>query len=329
MDTSSERPLGSVIMPVKNIAAWIAEAIGTIDHPAGMDLEIICVDDISDDGTVAVIEGLGDPRVRVVRNVGAGVAAGRNTGLANARGSEIYYLDGDDRFRPGAIQRLHETLAAHPEADAVVGYSSVILENGDELVAAAPPCAEGPINDYILGGRFFHTSAFAFRRDALAETGWARTFFRMGEDRDFMLRFTSTRQIHYAPIHVSELRSRRNSVSRSTKMALTKWYDAQADEFHAQRLATGSDALARGEAPSVPDDLPQMPNNSTFFFENKVLMGAAWLERTRGHTATSMRYLLRALREPRYWPHSPKDKLKLLVLLARDSVLGPKRGVGG
>src|ERR1700694_5948319 len=96
----------SVVMPAKNAAAHIREAIESV--PAqGSDLrELIIVDDGSTDDTVALVRGFGDRRIELLTNDGAGVSAARNLGTRRATGSWLMFLDADDRLRSGAVSAL-------------------------------------------------------------------------------------------------------------------------------------------------------------------------------------------------------------------------------
>ena len=70
-------------------------------RPAGVDFEVIVVDEASTDDTLRVIASLGDSRIRVIRHSRAqGVSAARNRGVAEARGAWIAFLDDDDLWAP-------------------------------------------------------------------------------------------------------------------------------------------------------------------------------------------------------------------------------------
>lgn len=308
-------PLGTVVIPLKNVGVWVAEAIASVDSPHALDLEILCVDDGSTDNTLEVVHSLQDPRVRVVPNAGVGVADGRNTGVHEARGEEIFYLDGDDRFVPGSIAALHEGLMSHPEVAAVVGYSSFIDETGHEIANSRPALPEGLVNETLLDGYFIHMSAFAFRRKDLLEVGWARNFFKLAQDRDFLFRLAEQRQVWYFPVRVTELRIRKSSVSRTTNGHVKEWYTDRAQEFREQRKATGSDDLMRDAAPELPDDLPVFGQESENAFANRLIIAAAWSEARRGDFACARKHLARSLLDRKYFAYSLLEKLKLAAYI--------------
>ena len=85
-------PRASVIVPCRNAADTVAEAISGILASPLREIEVLAVDDGSDDGTADVVAGLSrrDPRVRLLRNGGNGVSSARNAGLDAANSSSSW-----------------------------------------------------------------------------------------------------------------------------------------------------------------------------------------------------------------------------------------------
>ncbi len=101
----------SVIMPVYNSRKYLEKAISSVLNQSLKDVEIICVDDCSSDGSLEVLRKLerSDRRVRVFRNkknVGPGLS--RNVGIKKARGEYVCFLDSDDWLEGDALERLHK-----------------------------------------------------------------------------------------------------------------------------------------------------------------------------------------------------------------------------
>jgi cellulose synthase/poly-beta-1,6-N-acetylglucosamine synthase-like glycosyltransferase/peptidoglycan/xylan/chitin deacetylase (PgdA/CDA1 family) len=114
----------SVIVPAYNEAANIRATVLSLvggDHPA---VEVIVVDDGSTDGTADIVERLGLPGVRVVRQRNAGKPAALNTGIAYARSDLLVLVDGDTVFQPDTIHRLVQPFA-DPRVGAVSGNAKV------------------------------------------------------------------------------------------------------------------------------------------------------------------------------------------------------------
>lgn len=112
-------PLISVIIPTHSRPALLPGAVESA-RAAGSDLEIIVVDDASEDETAIVCKGLEGIRyIRLERNQGVGGA--RNVGILHSQGEYISFLDDDDRRLPGSLDRQAAALAANPEAGFVCG----------------------------------------------------------------------------------------------------------------------------------------------------------------------------------------------------------------
>jgi glycosyltransferase involved in cell wall biosynthesis len=92
----------SVIIPVFNNAAYLKRCMDSVFSQTYRNLELILIDDGSTDGSAELCDryALLDQRVRVVHQANGGVAAARNTGLDNATGEYISFLDSDDWVSP-------------------------------------------------------------------------------------------------------------------------------------------------------------------------------------------------------------------------------------
>ena len=120
-------PVVSVLMTTWNGAGFIAASITSVLAQTFGDFELIVVDDASTDGTAAVLAGIGDPRMRVVRRaVNGGVVAARNDGFALARGRYVAMLDHDDLSLPERLAKQVTYLDAHP--DVVLVATEIVLE---------------------------------------------------------------------------------------------------------------------------------------------------------------------------------------------------------
>jgi hypothetical protein len=98
----------SVIIPVHNVADHVAAAIASLRAQTLTEFEALVVDDGSTDGSgmVALRAIDGDPRFRLIVQANQGLSGARNTGIAEARGTWLAFLDGDDRFVPGFLSRM-------------------------------------------------------------------------------------------------------------------------------------------------------------------------------------------------------------------------------
>jgi len=130
-------PRVSVILPVFNGEAHLAESLGSILAQEMTDLEIIVIDDGSTDATPAILEAHArrDPRVRVHRQENQGAAAARNRGLALARARWVALQDHDDVSLPERLTRQLAFLEEHPEVRVLGAYGWRIGARGRRVGA--------------------------------------------------------------------------------------------------------------------------------------------------------------------------------------------------
>ncbi len=97
-DTSRHNPLISVIVPTYNTERYLDQALTSIETQSYRELEIICINDGSTDGSLACMERHAerDPRIRVINKQNAGYGAGCNRGIDEAHGEWIAIVEPDD-----------------------------------------------------------------------------------------------------------------------------------------------------------------------------------------------------------------------------------------
>ena len=102
------QPLVSIITPSYNSEKFISETLQSVQNQTHQNLEMIIVDDCSQDKTVEIIESFikNDKRIqlhRLDKNYGAGIA--RNTAINSAKGDYIAFLDADDLWKPEKLAK--------------------------------------------------------------------------------------------------------------------------------------------------------------------------------------------------------------------------------
>ena len=117
----------SIIIPAYNAAKWLPAAVASVRAQTRPADEIIIVDDGSTDGTWALCREFGSD-VRYVRRENGGLAAARNTGVANTTGEWLLFLDADDILLPSALASLASTAES---SDAGVVYGFVLQRQAD------------------------------------------------------------------------------------------------------------------------------------------------------------------------------------------------------
>jgi glycosyltransferase involved in cell wall biosynthesis len=155
------------------------------------DFECIVVDDGSADGEElhGAVEALNDPRFRYVRRENGGGGAARNTGIDEAKGEFIAFLDSDDRWLP---EKLARDVEACTESRVI--FSPVFVERGGRIVGQRSKVAprEGePIAEYLAcRGGFTPTSTISLH-GALAREVRFDEAIPFGQDTDFAIRLAA------------------------------------------------------------------------------------------------------------------------------------------
>ncbi|MEW2254887.1 glycosyltransferase [Streptomyces sp. NPDC047869] len=224
----------SVLVPAYNEAKCIENTVRSLmrsEHP----IEVLVIDDGSTDGTARIVEGLGLPNVRVIRQLNAGKPAALNRGMANARYDLIVMMDGDTVFEPATVRELVQPFA-DPRVGAVAGNAKV--GNKDTLIGAWQHI------EYVMGfnldRRMYDVlrcmptipgAVGAFRRSALERVG-GMSDDTLAEDTDITMAMhrdgwrvvyaEKARAWTEAPESVQQLWSQRYRWSYGTMQAIWK-----------------------------------------------------------------------------------------------------------
>ena len=114
VNTSSDRPRVTVVVPTCDRPDWLARALASALENGFSDLEVVVVDD-GVAGTAEALTGRHDPRVRWLRTTGrVGGAAARNVGIEAARAELVAFLDDDDELLPGYLEAIVTRFDAAP-----------------------------------------------------------------------------------------------------------------------------------------------------------------------------------------------------------------------
>lgn len=126
-------PIISVIMPVYNVEAYVAEAIESVLAQTLPDFELIIVDDGGTDRSIEICRQFDDPRITLVHQKNRGLAGARNTGILAAKGRYIALLDSDDRWLPEKLSLLAIHLDNNPQIGVSFSPSRFIDQHGQPM----------------------------------------------------------------------------------------------------------------------------------------------------------------------------------------------------
>jgi glycosyltransferase involved in cell wall biosynthesis len=203
MNKKSSLPISphvSVIIPVFNGESTIGRAVKSVFAQYFTDFELIIVDDGSTDQSVDFINEFARDNLRLIRHPhNLGTAAARNTGIAEARGRWIAFLDADDLWAPEKLARQIALIQqAGPNIKA--SASGFYLHKGGRKLTISLKLSPGQFRREILFGCSISPgTTLLVERQVFDELGGFDESFRRLEDWDWLLRYSERYDMAFAP----------------------------------------------------------------------------------------------------------------------------------
>jgi glycosyltransferase involved in cell wall biosynthesis len=181
----------SVVIPCYNVAQLLPRALDSVLAQDHDDLEVICVDDGSTDGTSALLQQYAERHcglIQVLHQANLGASAARNQGMAASSGAYIQFLDADDTIGPGKLSGQVRSIADEGSPDLIVGDYETVMPNGLLLPVEA-------LYDRAWMGliktRLGCTCSNLWKRQAVLDAGgWPE---QLGSSQDYTLMFRMLR----------------------------------------------------------------------------------------------------------------------------------------
>jgi hypothetical protein len=191
----------SVIVPIYKVEKFVHSAIQSVLDQTFKDFELLLVDDGSPDGSRKICESFSDSRIRVISQTNRGLSGARNTGIRNAKGSILAFLDGDDLWRPNKLEKHLNHLYNFPEIGISFSRSEFIDERGESLgtyqmpklsnITASHLLFQNPIGNGsapVLRREVIDSVSFEHQVGNSLETWYFDENLRQSEDIDCWLR---------------------------------------------------------------------------------------------------------------------------------------------
>lgn len=216
-----EKPLISIIVPVYNVELYINDCLNSIRKQTYKNIEIIVVEDLSTDGSKKALQPhFKDKRVKLIQHEkNSGLSSARNTGIEEAKGEYMIFVDSDDIIDSRLIESCL-TCAFETGAD-VVTYDFTPFQDGISYEELTYPVIFQDIEPALQGTTYFNLPHFA----------WLK-FIRSSVIRDSSLQFPkdlyyedwpfhwhlglSTKKIYHLPVGFYFYRQRSTSITGST-----------------------------------------------------------------------------------------------------------------
>jgi glycosyltransferase involved in cell wall biosynthesis len=191
-------PRITVVTPSLNGAGTLEECLASVRRQGYPHVEHVVVDGGSTDGTVDLLEAA--EGVRFISEPDDGRPDAVNKGVGMATGEVIGFLNGDDRYEPGALAAVAEAFAADPDVMWVTGYCRVIDGKGREIRRPVTRYKNFLLRRFsfplYLTQNFVSDPATFVRRAALDAVGPLDNRYRISHDYDLWLRVAR----HWRPV---------------------------------------------------------------------------------------------------------------------------------
>jgi glycosyltransferase involved in cell wall biosynthesis len=184
----------TIITPNKNGSRFLEEAIRSIlaQKAPGVDLEYIVIDGGSTDDSLEITRRYEKDISKIISEQDRGPVSAINKGLRLASGEIVAWLNADDRYHPGALSRVAQTMATHPDKALCFGACRIIDVEGKEIRRGITRFKEFffPFSSRftIQCLNYISQPAMFFRRRALEAAGFLCEDMVAAWDYDFILR---------------------------------------------------------------------------------------------------------------------------------------------
>jgi glycosyltransferase involved in cell wall biosynthesis len=229
----------SIIMPVYNAAAYLAEAVDSILAQTYRDFQFVIVNDGSTDRSPAILERYAqrDNRIKLISRPNTGIVGALNDALAEATGQYVARMDADDVSEPNRLAVQVDFLDKHPDVVAVGSRVVGIDPCGCELFHSEHKLSHDEIDAELLNGvgwALVHP-AVVMRRDVVRQLGGYRKQWQWVEDLDLFLRLAEIGRLANVGEFLLNYRQHTESVNRTRAAEQARLADACVREAYGRR----------------------------------------------------------------------------------------------
>ena len=207
----------SVVIPLYNKEASIAQSLSSVLSQSYDDFEVVIVDDGSTDGSVSIVESIKDPRIRLIRQENGGPSKARNTGVKNAKGQWILFIDADDEMLPGALDYFAHIIKEHTNIDMFLGEVTINNGKSERLAGEYKEGLVGnPFKTHVFG-RLYQCSGSTVYRKSIVEKFPFDERVRRYEDLQRLFKLYRKYSLYLCPQPVAKVNLEYSSASHARK----------------------------------------------------------------------------------------------------------------
>lgn len=217
----------SLIIPIYNVEQYIYECLDSVVNQSLKEIEIICVNDGSEDASLTILEEFSkkDSRIKIITQKNQGLSAARNTGMMNIQGGYIYFLDSDDFFENKYVLEQLYSEAIKYDLDFIEGDFNFYFNNNKQTKS------KGVDLNNVISGKELHK--ISVQNKLFGSVVWNKLFktkfllknnltFINGiiyEDIDFTYRcYNSAEKVKHLNLITVNYRQRENSITSDLKI---------------------------------------------------------------------------------------------------------------
>jgi glycosyltransferase involved in cell wall biosynthesis len=196
-----DKTLVSVIMPVYNREDTIKYAVDSVLEQSYKNIELIIIDDGSEEGSREILENIKDSRITILHNnIRKGVSNARNLGLKTAKGKYIAYLDSDNQWDSRYVAAMVGAFIKLPDAEVL--YSGQLLFKGQQKYPFA--VRYGSFNRSLLNNRnYIDINSLCHTYDLYKRLGGFDESLVRLVDYDLIMRMAEKAQMYSVPVLLS------------------------------------------------------------------------------------------------------------------------------
>ncbi len=194
-------PTVSVIIPTRNRAELLKRAVKSVLNQTFQDFELIVVSDGSTDTTQAVVESFNDPRIIFFRHdTSQGASAARNTGLSRAQALYSAFLDDDDEWLPGKLEKQVGLIEELPDTVGMVYCWMDYYDRQGQIIHRHHPVLKGNVFSQVLDAqRLGGCPTLLVRRQVIKKVEGFDESLPRGNDGDFIRRICRECEVDLVP----------------------------------------------------------------------------------------------------------------------------------
>ena len=216
----------SVVIPAYNRENEIVRAVKSVLNQSFRNFEIIVVDDGSSDGTMAAVKSIQDNRVKYIHQNNSGACVARNTGIANACGKYVSFLDSDDAWHSTMLEKQYKIYQSDEDVGCVYSKIQIISGEGKCYPFGKTFGVYGFCYPEVLKqGYMAPTTVLSAKKECLETVGRFDTSLPASQDDDICFKLSKNFKIGFideilADMYVGQI----NRISNNPKRVADGWW---------------------------------------------------------------------------------------------------------